>query len=247
MTIIAHISDSHIGDNDFNEKSFLNVVDEINDLKPDMILLTGDITNKGYYNQFEKATEYLAMFNDPLFAIPGNHDARNLGYQTFEEFIGERSWKLTKDNNFVVIGLDSSSPDVDSGNIGRPQQIWMDHQLDQCVINECFSIVCLHHHVIPIPNTGRERNVLYDAGDILKTLVDHEVDLVLAGHKHVANVWKIHNTLFINAGSVSSKKLRGNDKNSYNTYYINDDSIKIILNKVDSEKVLIGEYPRNIL
>ena len=50
MTIIAHISDSHIGDNDFNEKSFLNVVDEINDLKPDMILLTGDITNKGYYN-----------------------------------------------------------------------------------------------------------------------------------------------------------------------------------------------------
>lgn len=247
MTVIAHISDLHVSDNDFNEPVFLQAVDEINELNPDMIILTGDITNKGYYDQFEKATEYLALFDSPLFAVPGNHDSRNLGYQTFEELIGERSWKLTKDDDFVVVGLDSSSPDINSGNIGRPQQIWMDHQLDQCAINECFSVVALHHHVIPIPNTGRERNVLSDAGDILKSLVNHEVDLVLAGHKHVANVWKMDNTLFVNAGSVSSKKLRGKDKNSYNTYYIDDDSINIVLNKVGFEKVLLGQYQRNIL
>lgn len=245
MTVITHISDLHVSDSDFNEKVFLEAVDEINSLAPDMIILTGDITNRGYYNQFIQAKSYLDMFEAPLFAVPGNHDSRNLGYQTFEEMIGERSWKLTKDDSFVVIGLDSTSPDLNSGNIGRPQQMWLDHQLDDCVVNDKFSVVALHHHVIPIPATGRERNILEDAGDILKTLVNHEVDLVLAGHKHVANVWKMNNTLFVNAGSISSKKLRGKDTNSYNTYYIKDDSIDIVLNKIGGDKVLLGQYPKN--
>ena len=145
----------------------------------------------------------------------------------------------------MVIGLDSSSPDISSGNVGRPQHLWMEHQLDQCVIEELFSIVALHHHVIPIPKTGRERNVLTDAGDVLKTLTDHEVDLVLAGHKHVPNIWKMNNTLFVNAGSLSSNKLRGDDKNSYNVYEITENTIRIFLNKVDGERFLFGEYPRN--
>ena len=115
----------------------------------------------------------------------------------------------------------------------------MEHQLDQCVIDELFSIVALHHHVIPIPKTGRERNVLTDAGDVLKTLTNHEVDLVLAGHKHVPNIWKMNNTLFVNAGSLSSNKLRGNDKNSYNVYEITEDTIRIFLNKVDGERFFI--------
>lgn len=247
MTIIAHISDLHVSNVNFDKDVFLRAVDEINNLQPDMIILTGDITDQGYYRDFIQATEYLSLFDSPLFAVPGNHDSRNLGYQTFEELIGERSWKLTKDDDFVVIGLDSSSPDIDSGNIGRPQQVWMDSQLDDCVINEKFTVVALHHHVIPIPETGRERNVLSDAGDILKTLITHEVDLVLAGHKHVPNVWKMNNTLFVNAGSLSSTKLRGKDTNSYNVYNITDNSIEIVLNKVGGEKILLGKYPKNLI
>lgn len=183
MPLIVHISDLHISELGFEEDVFIKAVAEINAINPDMIILTGDLTNNGYYSEFIQATKYLEMFDAPLFAVPGNHDARNLGYETFEELIGECSWKLTKDDEFVVIGLDSSSPDISSGNVGRPQHLWMEHQLDQCVIEELFSIVALHHHVIPIPKTGRERNVLTDAGDVLKTLTDHEVDLVLAGDR----------------------------------------------------------------
>ena len=84
MTVIAHISDLHISKSDFDEEMFMLAVAEINELQPDMIILTGDITNNGYYKQFKQATKYLAMFEPPLFAVPGNHDARNLGYQTFE-------------------------------------------------------------------------------------------------------------------------------------------------------------------
>ena len=56
MTLIAHISDLHISKSDFNEKILMQAISEINELQPDMIILTGDITNNGYYKEFEKAT-----------------------------------------------------------------------------------------------------------------------------------------------------------------------------------------------
>lgn len=244
MTIIAHISDLHISDDAFDEAVFMQAVTEINNLQPDMIILSGDVTNNGYYRQYQQAIKYLDMFDAPLFAVPGNHDARNLGHQSFEELIGESSWKLTKEDDFMVIGLDSSSPDEDRGHVGNPQRMWMEHQLDQCVINDLSSILVLHHHVIPIPNTGRERNVLSDAGDLLKTLTTHEVDLILCGHKHVPNVWRINDTIVVNAGSISSNKLRGKIGNSYNVYIIDDDTIEIFLNNVGGEKFLFGKYQR---
>ena len=245
MTVIVHISDLHVSKADFDEDIFMKAAAEINELQPDMIILTGDLTNNGYYVEFEQATRYLSMFEAPLFAVPGNHDSRNLGYQSFEELVGERSWKLTLGDEFTVIGLDSSSPDESRGHIGKPQHMWLEHQLDECVINDKFSIVALHHHVISIPQTGRERNVLSDAGDILKTLTTHEVDLILSGHKHVPNVWRINNTLVVNAGSLCSCKLSDKIKNSYNVYNITDSEIEIFLNTVGGEKILLGKYPRN--
>ena len=247
MTFIAHISDLHVSVSDFNEEVFMEAVAEINHLQPDMIILTGDLTEHGYYNEFQQATKYMELFEAPLFAVPGNHDSRNLGYQSFEELVGEKSWKLTFGEKYTVIGLDSSSPDENKGHIGTPQHLWLEHQLDECVINDHFSIVALHHHIVPIPQTGRERNVLSDAGDILKTLTTHEVDLVLSGHKHVPNIWKINETVVVNAGSLCSSKLRGKIKNSYNVYHITDTDIEIYLNNVGGEKFLFGKYPRNTI
>ena len=125
--------------------------------------------------------------------------------------------------------------------------MWLEHQLDECAINENFAIVALHHHVIPIPQTGRERNVLSDAGDVLKTLTTHDVDLVLSGHKHVPNIWKINNTIVVNADSLSSKKLRGKISNSYMVYNITEEEIEIFLNNLGGEKFLFGKYARNKL
>lgn len=245
MTVITHISDMHIGNYTFDEEIFLKSVDEINDLSPDMIILTGDITDNGYYKSFLKAKEYLKLFKAPLFAIPGNHDSRNRGYQSFEEVIGERKWCVQTKDGIIVVGLDSSSPDLDTGHIGRNQQEWMEEKLKRSKLNGCnFSILALHHHVIPIPRTGRERNVLNDAGDILESIVTNNVDLVISGHKHVANIWKLEDTLFINAATFSSNKLRGKDLNSYNTYFIDDNKVDIYLNEVGHGKTLFGKFNR---
>ncbi|MGL4669987.1 MAG: metallophosphoesterase family protein [Methanobacteriaceae archaeon] len=243
MTVIAHISDLHIGGEYFNEKIFNEGIKQINDLNPDMVLITGDIVDNGYYTEFLRAKELLNTIQPPFFAVPGNHDARNVGYEIFEEIIGECSWKLTKDDdNLFILGLDSSEPDIASGHIGRPQQSWAEHELSISDSNSNFSIVAMHHHIISVPKTGRERNILTDAGDILKTLLDFNVDLVICGHKHVPNLWKMESTLFVNAGSFSSSKLRAKYINSYNTYHIEDDYINIVLNEVKGNKLSLGRF-----
>ena len=248
MVLIAHISDLHYSHADFNESMFLKAVDEINALNPDMIILTGDLTNHGYYSEYLEVKEYLKMFNPSLFAIPGSHDAGNIGYQTFEELIGDCSWKLTKeDENLVLLGLDSTTPDLSQGNIGRLQQAWMENELNICMRENKFSIVAMHHHIIPIPGTGRERNILNDAGDILHSLITHEVGIVIGGHKHVPHLYQMDRTLFVNAGSLSSYKLRGKEVNSYNTINVTDNNIEIYLNKLDGNKLLLGNFQKHII
>ena len=70
----------------------------------------------------------------------------------------------------------------------------------------------LHHHLLPVPGTGRERNIVNDAGDTLECLQRAQVDLVLAGHKHVPYAWKLENLFVVNAGTVSSSRLRGSSR-----------------------------------
>ena len=52
MPLIVHISDLHISELGFEEDVFIKAVAEINAINPDMIILTGDLTNNGYYSEF---------------------------------------------------------------------------------------------------------------------------------------------------------------------------------------------------
>lgn len=119
----------------------------------------------------------------------------------------------------------------------------MKNELDDPLKNFNFSIVAMHHHFIPVPKTWRERNVLSDAGDILQSLIDHNVNILICGHKHAPYLWRMENTLFINVGSASSIKLRGKYKNSYNTYDISENNIDLLpLNQVDGKKLFLGKF-----
>ena len=99
-----------------------------------------------------------------------------------------------------LIGLDSSEPDLDSGRIGREAHRWLAERFAESP--EQLKVVAMHHHLVPVPGTGRERNIVHDAGDLLRVLADAGVDLVLCGHKHVPNVWRLEDMLIINAGHV---------------------------------------------
>ena len=63
---------------------------------------------------------------------------------------------------------------------------------------------------------GRERNVVYDAGDALECLQRAGCRSSSRGHKHVPYAWRLENMFIVNAGTVSSLRLRGNTRPCYN-------------------------------
>ena len=241
MRTIAHISDIHFGSVDYD--TIKPLITAVREVTPDLVVISGDLTQRARKDEFVKARDFLAQLPAPQIVVPGNHDSRHLGNRCFEELIKERYGILqVKDHGFKIIGLDSSEPDLDYGKVGRSQQIFMEDAMKTASKQGLFKIIALHHHIIPVPRTGRDRNVLSDAGDILMSLIENHADLVLSGHKHVPHTWIVHETVFATAGTVSSFKLRGKDTPYFNTININEENIDILLNTADGETRLLAKY-----
>src|SRR3990172_7746696 len=221
---IVHISDLHAGSHYFIPNLLSQTVDEINRINPDAVVLTGDLTDAGFRQEYKTAKTFLDMLNcENQVIIPGNHDSRNVGYIHFEELFGLRN-NILKIPGVTIVGLDSSEPDLDNGRIGRERYRWLEEHFS---VTEGIKILALHHHLLPVPGTGRERNIVYDAGDMLQVLVRAGVDLVLSGHKHVPHVWRLEDLVVVTAGTASSLRLRGRVKPCYNVIMLEKNHMRI--------------------
>ena len=221
---IAHISDIHAGSQYFVPNLMDRAVIELNELGPDIVVVTGDLTNQGYKQEYLLMKSYLDKIQcGHMVVVPGNHDARNVGYIHFEEMFGSRQ-SVIHNNGISIVGVDSSEPDLDYGTIGRHRYEWIREQFK---VEANFRVFLLHHHLLPVPGTGRERNMVYDAGDTLEVLQECNVNLVLAGHKHVPHAWRLENIFAVNAGTVCTLRLRGKVRPCYNVIEIGKEEVTV--------------------
>jgi 3',5'-cyclic AMP phosphodiesterase CpdA len=222
---IAQISDLHCGEAYFEASLLERAIGEINELRPDVVICSGDLTTFGFRHEYLAAREYLDRIDcDSLVVVPGNHDSRNVGYVHFEELFGDRNSVLRK-GDVAIVAVDSSEPDLDHGQIGRGRYRWIEEQFEQD--DARLKLFVLHHHLLPVPGTGRERNVVYDAGDAIECLQRAGVRLVLSGHKHVPYVWRLEDLFVVNAGTVSSLRLRGKTRPCYNVIEVTDGQVEV--------------------
>lgn len=239
--VIAHISDLHCGSRYHIPSLAKRVIDELNLLCPDMVIVTGDLTDMGFRHEFEQAAHLLERIAcNRRVVLMGNHDARNVGDEHFTDLFGERTTELEY-GGVRVLGLDSSEPDLDTGRVGRERYRWVEDRFADCL--DEFKVVALHHHLVPVPGTGRERNIVHDAGDLLRVLANNGVDLVLCGHKHVPNVWRLEDMLILNAGTACTHRLRGKVRPSYNVVEIHEEGRVRVMRKepfVDAE--IVADY-----
>ena len=124
-----------------------------------------------------------------------------------------------------MVGVDSSEPDLNDGRVGREHYDFIRESFRDA--GDKLRIFVVHHHLMPIPGTGRERNIIFDAGDVLELISDVGVDLVLSGHKHVPYSWKLENMFLVNAGTASTTRLRGNTRPCYNIIEIEDGRVQV--------------------
>lgn len=245
MTTIAHISDIHCskgrhGKNGFKPEKIDACITEINKLKPDGVAVTGDLTMFAFKDEYKMASKYLSKLNSKTLIIPGNHDAKYGGYHYFEEYFGFGNVMLDLPG-ISIVGIDTTIPDLNEGNVGRGKLRWLLEKLDHAPTGN-RKIVAMHHHLIPVPHTGRERATIGDGGTVLDALVDAGVDIVICGHRHTPCAWLINNMAVVNAGSASAVKLRANIGNSYNIINIDDNTIEIILKEIGKKPKTIAKY-----
>jgi len=230
---IAHISDIHCNHgNDFNSTMFTKATQLLNSYDADITIITGDLTTMGLLSEYELAEQKVSEINGEKIIVPGNHDERNLGFKLFPEFFGKTDFIKTYDTiNFV--GLASSEPDKDDGHLGRGRHRLIKKGLAK---NNNLTIISFHHHVIPIPNSGRETNIIEDAGETLDILLRNKAPLVLMGHRHVPYGVQIHKTLLVNAGTFSCTRTRAHFGNTFNIIDIEGTCINIRIVNISEKK-----------
>jgi 3',5'-cyclic AMP phosphodiesterase CpdA len=227
MTRIVHLSDLHVCGAHFLTDVAESVVQGVNKISPDILVITGDLTQNGSCQEYREAKEWIDRFEcRNKVIVPGNHDSRNVGYLLFEDLFGARSSCCSLDG-VTVVGVDSSQPDIDDGHIGREVYGWIAENFNSSSKSNLnstdFRIFALHHHLIPVPMTGREEEIPVDSGDVLELLNQCGVDLVLCGHRHVPWVWKLNGMFVVNAGTACSNKIKARTTQCYNLIEIEND------------------------
>ena len=250
---IAHLSDLHCGGTYFEPNLLERAISEVNELRPDMVICTGDLTTFGFKHEYQMARSYLDRIHcDSFVVIPGNHDARNVGYVHFQRLFGDpysrfragfdpvRAERLQA-TGFTIVGLDSSEPDVNEGQVGRSRYPWLLGQFDE---PGDIRMVAVHHHLVPIPGTGRERNIVLDAADLLLTLIGLDVDIVLSGHKHVPFFWGLNGMLICNSGTAGTRRVRASTPPSWHELHIDATTIKVFTHYLDGRRELSVIFSR---
>ena len=240
--IIVQLSDLHVG-SQFLPEVFETLVKEVNGLHPDVIVITGDLTNEGLMKEYEKCKSLLTKFNTKkIISISGNHDYRNTGYLLFKKFFPFQAVNEL-DDDVVLVTVGTARPDRNEGEVGYRQNLWLERTIKK--YKDKVKIVAMHHHLIPIPDTGSDQLTVVDAGDVLRTVSDTQVDVVLCGHKHRPWAWNFGKLTVVNAGAATSERVRGLFENTYNILTISNKKIQVDLKIVGGKRVHIEEIVTN--
>ena len=145
-----------------------------------LLLLLGDLTHNGTYRQLNAVRTVLSRFNGNWAAVPGNHDVKQNVWKHF--FSVEPP--VFKWRNRVFHGLDSSSGKVPEKQVKSIREVKPD-------------VVFLHHVVYSeTPWEGGFFRVKNRA-ELLKAFNEADVDLVLQGHRHIADEAWLNGTKYL--------------------------------------------------
>jgi 3',5'-cyclic AMP phosphodiesterase CpdA len=231
------VSDIHCGP-EFQKPIFESAVDEINDLEPDVLVVSGDLTENGLLSQYRGARQLIDSINCKTRVIcSGNHDYRSTGYLLFRKFFPSKN--LVKLDGCIFAIVSTARPERNDGEVGHRQVVWLERALSRH--KKTRKVVVMHHHLIQVPDTGPDNIPVVDAGDTLRGILEAKVDLVLGGHRHRPWRWSLEDTQVIHAGTLSSERLRGFYVHSYNIISVDGVSIQAKLKIVGGRSMSYDE------
>ena len=253
MKKIVHISDLHFGTEKPDILSLL--FDELNSINPDVVVVSGDLTQRAKTKQFIKAKSFINRVDFPLVIIPGNHDIPLYNiwervtnpFAKFESYF-DKSDRYYSDDQLQIIGLNSvRNLRWKSGRISSEELEIADSQLKEFP-KKTVKILTFHHNLLHI-SSQRNAVKLFKTKLMHDWLMQNGIDLVLFGHDHRPMVQPIlfdeDNTfdfILIQAGTTISKRTRG-FPNSFNLINISDFRCEILIKEIiDQEFEIVATH-----
>jgi 3',5'-cyclic AMP phosphodiesterase CpdA len=247
MLTMLHISDLHFG-KPYVEEVGEAVVRAANELAVDVIVASGDFTQRARRSEYAQARAFLDRLPQlPLVVVPGNHDVPLYRvferlfapHQLYREYISEQLDSVYHVDNAVIVALNSTTPlrAITNGRLDRRQLEFCARAFEN-VPPEVSRIVVTHHHLAPAPD--------YEGGQVMpraKRAMDCfselGVEVVLGGHLHRAYIGnsldvypgrdREHGIIIIQSGTTTSRRgrAREREKNTLNLVRIGADRIRI--------------------
>lgn len=241
MRRIIHLSDVHFGAVDAGVAEL--VVAKVNELAPDVVVVSGDLTQRAKTKEFLAARAFLELLPQPQIVVPGNHDvpARNLFARFFTplaKFRRHITPDLTPtffDEELAIVGLNTArSFVIKGGRVNREQIAFVQDKL--CNIDDAVLKIVVTHHPFDLPDDSHHSDVVGRADIAMPAIAACGGDVLLAGHLHVTHIettakrYKIEgggNALVVQAGTATSTRVRG-EARSFNLIEFDEPRLNVV-------------------
>lgn len=121
---ILHVSDIHYRESAENSNLLKEAIDKFEQLRPDYILITGDLTRDGRDEQFASVRRFLDELSFcHVLVIPGNRDASRTITATANDYKNLEYYLLTHPNPLALLD-ELDSQDAENGRARRPEKFF---------------------------------------------------------------------------------------------------------------------------
>ena len=252
---IVHISDLHFGR--VNPALVAPLIAGVDAVRPDLIAVSGDLTQRATAGEFLAARDFLDRLAYPQVVVPGNHDISLWNFyrrfahplERFRRHISADVEPSYTDGELHVVGVNTArSLTWKEGRISERQVERLRAQL--CALDpRLFKAVVMHHPFVP-PEGTRRHTPVGRARAALGMLERCGADLVLAGHLHLgyarltSSFYRAagHSILVVQAGTTLSARTRG-EQNSFNVIEVEPDVVEITVHVWDAARAAFAPRP----
>lgn len=259
--VILHLSDTHFSGWAMRPGLAERIVEEAWDLAPDLVVVSGDLTQRALHRQFQAARQWLDALPRPLLVVPGNHDIplfhlwerlrRPLA--RYRRYIAEETDPVYEDDGLLVVGLCSARGTTTENGWLEPAQVARAESIIRGRRPGQVTVIVVHHHFLRVP--GSLQRPIRGAVELLETFDRWGADLVLVGHSHRAYVHRTEDgLLLVQAGTATSTRGKGEDRgrNNYFVIHVDEGGLSVTRWQHDAEQrafvpVLTEAFRRRIL